>query len=300
MAKNDVILIDSLLQQQESSLPSSDPGERFEKFVLEQVLKNYDFTLDELDFGWTDGSLDGGIDGFYVLVNGRLLTDPTDFSWPRSGAEIQVYLVTCKHHSTFQQAPLDSLLASVQELFDLSRSNSNLTGKYSPEIKKCRDSFIAAFRQLSLHRPTLSFRIIYASRGDTSLLGGTVAARATQLTDLLTSYFSASLATFEPLGASELVELYRQVKSFALDLPVQECLTAGQEGYVVLAKLTDYCEFVRDDNGQLRRYLFDSNVRAYLGTNMVNVDIAETLSDSSGPNFWWLNNGITILGVCRP
>lgn len=297
MAKNDVILIDSLLQQQESSLPSSDPGERFEKFVLEQVLKNYDLTADELDFGWTDGSLDGGIDGFYVLVNGRLLTDPTDFSWPRSGAEIQVYLVTCKHHSTFQQAPIDSLLASVQELFDLSRSNSDLTGKYSPEIKKCRDTFIAAFRQLSLYRPSLSFRIIYASRGDTSLLGDTITARATQLTDLLTSYFSASSATFEPLGASQLVELYRQVKSFALDLPVQECLTAGQEGYVVLAKLTDYCEFVRDDNGELRRYLFDSNVRAYLGKNMVNADIAETLSDSSGPNFWWLNNGITILAT---
>lgn len=297
MAKNDVILIDSLLQQLEASSPIADQSELFEQFVLEQVLKNYDLSTEELEFGWTDGSLDGGIDGFYVLVNGRLLTDPSDFAWPRSGAEIQVYLVTCKHHSTFQQAPLDSLLASVQELFDLSYSSSELTGKYSPAIKKCRETFVAAFRQLSLYRPTLSFRIVYASRGDTSLLGASIAARAKQLTDLLTSYFSASSATFEPLGASELVELYREVKSFALDLPVQECLTAGQEGYVVLAKLTDYCLFVRDDKGQLRRYLFDSNVRAYLGTNLVNADIAQTLSGSAGPNFWWLNNGVTILAT---
>ena len=73
MAKNDVILIDSLLQQLNTTSPETELGEHFEKFVLEQVLKNFDLSNEELDFGWTDGSLDGGIDGFYVLVNGRLL-----------------------------------------------------------------------------------------------------------------------------------------------------------------------------------------------------------------------------------
>jgi len=297
VAKNDVVLLDSLLQQQLAASPSTDIGELFERFVLEQILKHFDLSSEELDFGWTDGSHDGGIDGFYVLVNGRLLTDPTDFAWPRTAAEIQVFLVTCKHHDTFQQAPLDAILASVQELFDLSRSAADLTGSYSADIRRCREVFIAAFRQLSLYRPTLSFSVIYASRGDTKLLGESVSARAMQLTMLLNSYFSASSATFTALGASELVELHREVKSFALDLPVQECLTAGQEGYVVLARLIDYSAFVSDDKGQLRRYLFDSNVRAYLGTNLVNVDIAQTLANPLAPNFWWLNNGVTILAT---
>ncbi|WFP48955.1 AIPR family protein [Methylomonas sp. EFPC3] len=297
MAKNDAVLLDSLLQQQLAAKPDTDVGELFERFVLEQILKNFDLSNEELDFGWTDGSLDGGIDGFYVLVNGRLLTDPKDFSWPRSAAEIQVFLVTCKHHDTFQQVPLDAMLASVQELFDLSRNTANLTGSYSAEIRKCREVFIAAFRQLSLYRPTLSFKVIYASRGDTRLLGDSVSARAKQLTTLLSSYFSASTATFTALGASELVELHREVKSFALDLPVQECLTADQEGYVVLARLKDYGVFVSDDKGQLRRYLFDSNVRAFLGGNLVNVDIAQTLANPLAPNFWWLNNGVTILAT---
>lgn len=157
--------------------------------------------------------------------------------------------------------------------------------------------FFAAFRQLSLYRPILSFNIIYASRGDTRILGESISARAKQLTDLLNSYFSASTTTFVALGATELVELHREVKSFALDLPVQECLTAGQEGYVVLAKLKDYCAFVQDEKGHLRRYLFDSNVRAYLGANLVNADISETLDSDTAPNFWWLNNGVTILAT---
>lgn len=297
MAKNDVVLIDSLLQQMHTMAPAADVGEHFERFVLEQILKNFDLSKEEVDFGWTDGSHDGGIDGFYVLINGRLLTDPTDFSWPKTGAEIHVFLITCKHHATFQQGPLDALLASTQELFDLSKTNSELAGKYSGDIKRCRDMFFAAFQQLSLYRPELKFSLIYASRGDTFHLGESISARARQLEDLFNQYFSASTASFTVLGATELVELHREVKSFALDLPVQECLTAGQEGYVVLARLRDYTTFVQDDKGALRRYLFDSNVRAFLGTNLVNTDISETLGNSVGPNFWWLNNGVTILAT---
>ncbi|MCO4089489.1 MAG: AIPR family protein [Limnohabitans sp.] len=297
MAKNDVVLIDSVLQQLQVSDPSVDIGQHFERFVLEQILKNFDLSKEEIDFGWTDGSHDGGIDGFYVLVNGLLLTDPTDFAWPRSGADIQVILLTCKHHSTFQQAPLDSLLASTQEIFDLSLSNAQLSGKYSADIKRCRDTFISAFHHLSLYRPSIGFTIYYASRGDTALLGDSIAARALQLKSLFHQYFSAAKVEFVPLGASQLVELHREVKSFALDLPVQECLTAGQEGYVVLARLSDYCKFVQDEKGALRRYLFDSNVRAFLGANLVNADIAETLASEVGPNFWWLNNGVTILAT---
>jgi hypothetical protein len=41
--------------------------------------------------------------------------------------------------------------------------------------------------------------------------------------------------------------------------------------------------------------LFDSNVRDYLGENKVNVDIAASLENELAPDFWWLNNGVTIL-----
>lgn len=280
-----------------AATPNIDIGEQFEWFVLEQILKSFDLSKEEIEFGWTDGSNDGGIDGFYVLVNGLLLTDPTDFVWPRTSADIQVILLTCKHHSTFQQAPLDSLLASTQELFDLSLSSAQLSGKYSTDIKRCRETFVAAFHQLSLYRPSICFTLYYASRGDTSLIGQSISARASQLKSLFRHYFSAAKVDFISLGASELVERYREVKSFAIDLPVQECLTAGQEGYIVLARLSDYYKFVQDENGDLRRYLFDSNVRAFLGTNLVNVDIAETLVSEIGPNFWWLNNGVTILAT---
>ena len=68
MAKNDVVLLDSILSQRVAdSLPSNKLDEVFEFFGLEQILKDFDLSKDELEFGWIDGFDDGGIDAFFVL-----------------------------------------------------------------------------------------------------------------------------------------------------------------------------------------------------------------------------------------
>lgn len=297
MAKNDAILLDALIDQRLAAGDGKDRGEAFEYFVLEQVLKSYELSSDDILFGWTDGQLDGGVDGFYTFVNGHLVTDAKTHQWPRSNVELDVFIITSKHHETFQQAVLDALLATFQELFDLSKSNAQLSGTYSGRILRARDAFVAAFRQVAILNPTLRFRVIYASRGDTHKLGESIAARGKQVETLLRQYFSASSSEFQALGAAELVEINRQVKTFALSLPFLEHLTADQDGYVVLARLKDYCAFVTDEKGALRRYLFDSNVRDFLGANVINAGITTTLRDSGSPNFWWLNNGVTILST---
>ena len=78
---------------------------------------------------------------------------------------------------------------------------------------------------------------------------------------------------------------------------MHEFLSRGQSGYIVLSGLKEYADFVTDDGGNLRRYLFDSNVRDYLGQTQVNADILKTLADAEAPDFWWLNNGVTILAT---
>ncbi len=298
MAKNDTVLLDGIIDQRlAESLPSKLRDEVFEFLVLEEVLKDYDPSHEELDLGWIDGNGDGGIDGFYVFINGRLLDDLDDFSWPRSNASIEVWLVTCKHHETFLQATLDALLATLQELFDFSIDNNDLSGAYSDELIAARTLLHQAYRHLSIGRPILNFKIVYASRGDTTKLGASVAARAVQIETTVADLFSSSTATVRFLGAAELVELHRRSRRFTLELPFVEHLATGKQSYVLLVRLLDYWRFVTDDAGVLRRYLFDSNVRDFLGENPVNQEIARSLEDQSSPDFWWLNNGITILAT---
>lgn len=298
MAKNDVVLIDSIVSQRvEDGLPSKDIGEVFEYFGIEQVLKDFDLSQDEIEFGWIDGSNHGGIDAFYVLLNGLLVQDTGTFVWPKTGAQLEVWILTCKHHDTFLQAPINSLFASAQELFDFSLPKESLDGKYSDDLLKMRELLAYAYKKVSIAMPEIVFRFCYVSRGDSADVAANVAARAKQLATLVKSFFSSCTVRFEFKGAAELIELFRRTKQFSLSLPFIEHVSAGGGSYILLARLDAYRTFVSDESGNLRRYLFDSNVRDFLGRTRVNEDISESLKTQSAPDFWWLNNGVTILAT---
>lgn len=294
MAKNDTILLDGIIDERiEQKKPSNRRDEVFEYLSFEQLLKDYDLSLDEIHSGSIDGRDDGGIDGFFIFVNGHLLLDSEAFLWPKAGAEIEVWIINCKHHDTFLQAPLDKLNASFYELLDFSLTDDELKGDYSDEVLAKRAGLITAYRKLSPKLNKFGISYIYASRGDTAAIGDAIKARAAQLVEMTNSNFSSCDATFSFVGASELVELHRQRPNSSLELPFVELLSRG-ENYILLSKLRDYFEFV-SDRGKLRRYLFDSNVRDFMGLNRVNEDIRETLENEESPDFWWLNNGVTIL-----
>lgn len=294
MAKNDTILLDGIIDERiDQKTPSDRRDEVFEYLAFEQLLKDYDLSADEINSGSIDGRNDGGIDGFYIFVNGHLLVDSEFFVWPKAGCEIEVWVVNCKHHETFQQAPLDKLNASFYELLDFALGDDDLKGDYSEEVLSKRADLILAYRKLSPRLNKFGITFVYASRGDTSSVGDAIRARADQLVELTRSNFSGCTVRFDFVGASELVEYHRQRPNFSLELPFVELLSRG-ENYILLSKLSDYFEFV-SDNGKLRRYLFDSNVRDFMGLNRVNEDIRDTLADEESPDFWWLNNGVTIL-----
>ncbi|MBD1900841.1 AIPR family protein [Trichocoleus sp. DQ-A3] len=296
MAKNDVILLDGIIDQRLSEgYPSCRRDEVFEFFAFEQTLKDFDLSFDEIDFGWVDGRDDGGVDGFFIFVNGNLLLEIEDFVWPRRNAEILVYVITCKSHETFQQAPLNALLASIQELFDLGIELDNLCGAYSDELLDARKRLHQAYRRLSAVNPSFTIRFAYVSRGDSNAVAENVRARSEQIVALTKTLFSACKAQFDFLGAAELISLYRRIKSFSLSLRFLEILSLERASYVLLTQIEDYCRFVTDESGAIRRYLFDSNVRDYLGSTGVNEDILISLADPTAPDFWWLNNGVTML-----
>ena len=296
MARNDTILLDGIIDQRVlEQLPSTDRGEAFELFAVEQILKDFDLSREELDQGLVDGRDDGGIDGWFLFVNGHLVTDLETLVWPKKNVAVELYLITCKHHETFQQTAINSLLATVSEILDLRVDDSALSGTYNENILESRSVLRTSYIRLAHLRPSIQIRFIYASRGDASNVGDNVRTRGNQVAETIKNTFSSCSTSFEFVGASELVEMHRRMKNFTISLPYLECIARAQASYVLLVTLADYFRFVRDDDTGLRRYLFDSNVRDYMGSTQVNEGILETLQDATSPDFWWLNNGVTIL-----
>jgi hypothetical protein len=295
MAVNDRILVDGIIEDRlTKAIPSGHRDEVFEWFAIEQVLKGFDPSPEDMQAGWVDGRDDGGIDGFYLFVNGHFVTEPKVFIWPRGAAELKLYVISCKHHDTFKQATVDKLVATLSEVLDLAKTDADLSNSYSIALLKRRRGLVQAYKTLGTRIASFSIDIVYASRGDSQSLGDSVLARARQAESVVRDLFSGVNAEARFLGCSELVTLARKTKRYSLELPFVECFSQG-ERYVLLSRLDDYARFVLDEDKAVRRYLYDSNVRDFVGMNRVNEDIAASLASKDGPDFWWLNNGITIL-----
>lgn len=296
MAKNDIILLDAIIEEQKNILsPNEEIGKFFELFCSSELLKNFDLELKEIQDGITDGKDDGGIDSFYVFVNGHLLNDAKTFLFPNSNTVLDVYIITSKYHDTFKQEVLNNEVSTISELFDLSLSNEELKGDYNELLKKKRSEFIFAYKKTALKLSDINFYYYYVSRGDSNNVGENIHARANQLKQITQDFFGKSSVSYSFFGATELLECFRQKKQFDLDLPFMQSISTSDQTFIVLTRIKDYYKFLSDDKQSLRRYLFDSNVRSYMGYNKVNVDILNTLENRDDLDFWWLNNGITIL-----
>ena len=295
MAKNDVILVDNILKDRvNEGIPSSDQGEAFEYLSAEQVLKDFDLKKDDIQSGIVDGKDDGGIDSFFIFINGMLLTDLASFNWPRKSCEITLYIITSKHHETFEQGVLNNQYATVSEIFDLSKNNTELMGAYNSDVLFKRRIFIEAYKKTASSLSNLSVHFFYVSRGDASIVGENIQARADQIVGLIKGLFSNCEASYSFIGSSELLALYRKKPEYEMELKHSGIISYNLECFIVLCNLKDYYDFITDETKKLKKYLFDSNVRDYMGLNDVNEDIFDSLKHNDA-DFWWLNNGITIL-----
>lgn len=302
MARNDVVILDSLLEKAREKLgKASDDSELFELFSFEQVLKDYDLSYEELETGWTDGGDDGGVDGFYVLVDGRIATDDVIEYAARKSPSIDVHIFSVRRTDSFQLQPIDALFSSLSELLDLTKTEGELSYPYNEEILEQRGVFLNVITKLADRQPRVAISISYCSRGSTDNLPDNLSQRGKAIENLVRGLFSDTEATFNFVGSAELLALARKQQTYTLRLGYAENpITRDGRDYLLLTTLESYARFITDEEGKLRRYLFESNVRDYLGEVQVNNDISQTLRNHSTPtseDFWWLNNGVTILAT---
>jgi hypothetical protein len=136
---------------------------------------------------------------------------------------------------------------------------------------------------------------VYATPGDRQGVTPQVEAKLNALRQVIADAVpGANLVTAELMGDKELLNRYNERPSYTVRMEYQESATSG-DSHVALVKLKDYYDLIVDENGRLRRHLFEWNVRDYQGNVEVNKGIRESLTSTDSPEFWWLNNGVTIL-----
>ena len=297
MSNNDRVLLDQILVARKSSA-SQDISDAafFELFTAEQILKDFDPSDDDIESGIVGGSGDGGIDSLYLFLNGTLVREDTDSSFFKKDLVIDLVFIQSKTSPSFSEDTINKFSASSRDLLDLSAPLTDLSKSYRAEILSPIDLFQRTYKKLAERFPTLRIAYYYATKGDSP--SHNVQKKADQLKREVENMFSNSSATVSFVGARELLDLTRRSAdtTYHLLLADNPISASGPGGFLAIVNLQKYFEFIADDKERLRRHLFDANVRDYQGTVQVNKGIQETLTDQdSREDFWWLNNGITIV-----
>ena len=298
VTENDRIILDEVLAQRRAAVdPSATESTFFEFFTVEQVLKDSDLSYDEIESGLVGDGGDGGIDGIYLLVNGDLVHEDSDYSHLKKEVSLDLIIVQSKTSASFKETPVERFITVSEDVLDLSKDPSILKGLYNEPLLEAIERFRKVHKQLAGKFPTMRVSYYYASKGATP--GVAIRRKVDKLEAVVKKYFPSCQFTFHFLGAHELLALARQTPqtTYPLTLAENPISSEGQVGFVCLVRLRDFYAFVTDDEGVLRRHIFEANVRDYQGRTEVNDEIQHTLQEKSTEDFWWLNNGVSILAT---
>lgn len=263
----------------------------FEYFTCGEILKDFDLTDEEIESGIIGGSNDGGIDGFYFFVDDMLTNSDQQ---PNSSPQYaDLYLIQSKQTKGFSEEAVTKFQTFLVDLFELDTPVVQYT-YLSTRAQEAISDFRRDFKQVRARIVRLSIHVCYATLS-TGKIHKNVLARAEKLKSSVNKSVTADV-NVSFWGVAEILASRRSIPKMDFLLPTANSLSVLDGSFVCLVSLTDYKLFLSDKNDTIRETMLAPNVRDYQGkSNRVNKEIRTTLESSNSREFWWLNNGVTVI-----
>lgn len=296
LTNNQILLKECVAQEFSESVGYQNEASFFEFFSASQILKDYDLSDEEIENGIVGSGNDGGCDGIYIFLNKNLITaDQVEDIKTQKESAIEMVIIQSKRELSFREDALMKWKTISENLLSLSNSIGNYAKRYNEDVLDAYRLFRDLHAKLLRSRIKLIFKYIYATYANE--VHSNVEQQANELKSVVKKYYPNSTVEVEFIGADKLFDKYNSVSESIINLPLTEVPIAlgKNKNYVALVSLQEYYKFITEADGTLRKRFFEANVRDYQGRNNVNTSIRETLASNSLEDFWWLNNGITIL-----
>jgi hypothetical protein len=167
------VVLDSLFKDFcNTEYPGENPDDVFELYGASQVLKPREVSSDELAAGIVDGDKDGGIDSFFVFVNGVLLSPddplltPGDEAIKKMGAHphLEVFLIQSKNRKTWNESVWEHLISSLPVLLDLGAEDSEMEKHFNAAVVERTGILRRAVASLAPKFPKIDFKLFYVTR----------------------------------------------------------------------------------------------------------------------------------------
>lgn len=271
----------------------------FEFFATRNILKSLDLSDEEIEHGLIGGANDGGCDAIYIILNGELATEDTLSRLEKHKKySIELVIVQTKEEWSFHEDVLMKWKTTAGNLLALDFNADAYRQRYNADVLNAFGLFRDLFLKIS--SSDIDFKISFHYVTLASELHPNVVAQADELKVLLRSYFPNQKNEFSVTfwGDEQLLEAIKTSGDPELKLDLSEMFLSSEthRDFVALVRLNEYYAFITNESKELRKNIFEVNVRDYQGSNAVNQDIKKTLENPTvDEDFWWLNNGITIV-----
>lgn len=295
MGVNDVVLLEDMVERSRRETEGYNPAEQEAYFVSSHYLNKYRPSHDDVLSGIVDGTRDGGVDAIHIFANGYYLRDGVNVAALGRNPQLDLVIIQVKNTRGFGEGAVEKLIVHLPQLLDFTRDETALAKQFNPRLIEVTRRFLDTYRAMDM--PRLRILVAFAAL-KADQIHPNVEVKSLQLKQTLQACFGNSEPIVQLLDAASIANLARDKPPVKAELTLAEnpISTDMSGGYVGLVKLYDYQKFITDETGKLDASLFDANVRDYDSESGVNRSIEETLSkQDSEVDFWWLNNGVTIV-----
>ena len=138
MIQHSQTLLKSLIEQMRvQDYPDMPVDKYFEIFAAQQVLKDSRFDLDpdEIESGIVGGGGDGGVDGFYLFANRRLIREDTDLAdFKGQQLSIELVIVQSKNTNSFEESVPSKLKDFVEQCLRLDAPTATAKTLYGKSL----------------------------------------------------------------------------------------------------------------------------------------------------------------------
>lgn len=302
MNNNSIILEGCIEQFKKNNAILLNDSEVFELFSLAQTTKVYDLDYENIFNSIVDGGNDGGIDSIIVMVDDKVIEsvdELTGYSFS-SKTKSRFVISQCKKENSFKENTLDKLITTIPELFDLEKNEKSLLTRFNSDIVCLALLVNKVWELTAINGGSINIDFVYTCNAPEIEINNVFEQKVEQLKKITEKSFSNKNVTYTNYSSSELIKLYHTHKTSRLtmefkDQPLSTSYDGFGIGYVGMVKLGEYKKFLTEDSGKIRDDLFESNIRHFQGSVDVNKKIKTAVETVNDRDFWWLNNGITII-----
>lgn len=297
LTNNQLLLKECIMQEYDDAIGYSDVSTYFEHFAAAQILKDFNLSDEEIDNGNSGGGNDGGCDNLYIFLNDELITaDQIECLNAPRGSYLDFYILQTKNMTSFGEDVIMKWKTVSDNLLNMSNTLEEYASRYNEAMIEVFGMFRDCVAKLVRSQVKIRFFYYYITLGIE--VHQNVQEQASELKNIVKKYYPSSEIKVCFVTADELMDKYNTDSEIRVNLDLaDQPISLSENEYISLVKLGTYFNFITDDNNNLRKTFFDANVRDYQGHNSVNSSIAETLEGSESEDFWWLNNGVTILST---